>query len=156
MGGKSQGKRSNAAAGVGNRVGLTKEVEILAPARRVFQAISTADGLGRWWSYYLTGPSSEDGEILLKWPRSGHHARLRLAEVKEPRFVAWSVIEHRPFNEWDGTTIRFSLDESGPEETRLVLHHAGLAPECDCYRDCSSGWEYLVGQIKKLVEQGFT
>lgn len=109
-----------------------------------------------WWSYYLTGPDRETGEVVLKWPQSGHVARLRLAEAKEPRFVEWRVIEHRPLKELEGTAIRFSLEEEGSAGTKVVFHQIGLGPECECYEMCSGAWEYLVGQIKKLVERGHT
>lgn len=135
--------------------GLTKQVLVKAPAKRIFQALSTASGLGKWWSYYTSGPDWENGEVLLKWARAGHQARIRLSETKAPTFVEWSVIEHRPFKEWDGTAIRFSLEEV-TGGTKMVLQHIGLGPECECYEVCSNGWEYLVGQIKKLVEQGYT
>ncbi len=135
---------------------LTKEIRIVAPARRIFQALSTAEGLGKWWSYYTTGPGWEDGEVLLKWPRSGHQARVRLSEVKVPTLVEWSVVEHQPFKEWNGTALRFSLEDLGSGETKVVLQHLGLGPECECYEACYSAWGYLVGQIKKLVEQGYT
>lgn len=140
---------------VGN-VGLTKEVSVKAPAERIFQALSTANGLGKWWSYYTFGPDWETGEVLLKWPRSGHQARVRLSQAKAPTFVEWRVIEHQPMTDWNGTTIRFSLEERGSGETSLVLRHIGLVPECECYEACSDGWGYLVGQIKKLVEEGYT
>ncbi len=136
--------------------GLTKEIQIKAPARRIFQALSTAEGLGKWWSYYTIGPNWDDGEVLLKWPRSGHQVRIRLAEAKAPTFVEWSVIEHRPMKEWNGTAIQFSLEEGGSGETKVVLRHLGLVPECDCYDTCFDAWGYLMGQIKKLVEQGYT
>jgi uncharacterized protein YndB with AHSA1/START domain len=135
--------------------GLTKDIQINAPATRVFQALSTAEGLGKWWSYYTTGPSCDNGEVLMKWPASGHHARVRLAEAKAPTFVEWSVIEHRPFNESDGTAIRFSLEEAEPEKTKVILRHIGMTPELGCYQVWSDVWSYLMGQIKKLVEQGF-
>ncbi len=84
-------------------LGLTKEIQINAPARRIFQALSTGEGLGKWWSYYTTGPNWDDGEALLRWPRSGHQVRVRFAEAKAPTFVEWRVIEHRPLKEWNGT-----------------------------------------------------
>ena len=145
--------QSSTAAEVGN-VGLTKEVSVKAPAEKIFQALSTANGLGKWWSYYTLGPDWETGEVLLKWPKSGHQARVRLSEAKAPTVVEWRVIEHQPMTEWNGTIIRFLLEEGGSGETSLVLRHIGLVPECECYEACSDGWGYLVGQIKKLVEQG--
>ena len=153
--GSASGRFSNSAAGV-SKFGLTKEVLVKAPPERIFQALSTAQGLGKWWSYYTSGPDWENGEVTLKWPRSSHQARVRLAETKSPTFVEWNVIEHQPMKEWNGTAIRFSLEERGSGETKVVLHHLGLVPECECYEACSDGWGYLVGQIKKLLEQGYT
>lgn len=135
---------------------LTKQVSLKAPAERIFQALSTASGLGKWWSYYTSGPDWENGEVLLKWPQAGHQARIRLSEAKAPTFVEWSVIEHRPFKEWNGTAIRFSTEDQGSGMTMLTLEHVGLVSECECYQVCFDGWDYLVGQIKKLVERGYT
>jgi uncharacterized protein YndB with AHSA1/START domain len=134
---------------------LSKEIQITAPARRVFQSLSTAEGLGKWWSYNTSGPNWDDGEVVLKWPKNGHEARVRLSEMKAPTFVEWSVIEHRPMKEWNGTAIRFSLEEAGSGETKVILQHLGLTAECECYEACSNAWGYLVRQLKKLLEQGF-
>lgn len=134
---------------------LTQAIEIDAPVRSVFQLVSTVDGLGRWWSSYITGPDPETGEAQLKWPHSGHHARVRLSMLEEPGNVVWSVLEHRPMKEWDGTSIRISLKEDGSNKTNLRLVHIGLTPESECFQNCSAGWEYLVGLLKKVAEQGF-
>ena len=139
-----------------NSVGMTKEILVKATAETIFQAISTANGLGKWWSYYTSAPDWENGEVLLKWPSAGHRARIRLSEAKAPTFAEWKVIEHKPFSEWNGTAIRFLIEEGGSGASKVVLRHIGLVPECECYEVCSSGWEYLVGQIKTLVEKGYT
>lgn len=143
-------------AGVTVAVGLTKEILVKTPIARLFQAVSTANGLGKWWSYNISGPDWENGEVVLKWPRSGHYARVRLARLSAPSFVEWSIIEHDPFNELTGTAIQFTLAAQVSDKVKLVFRQVGLVPECNCYEACSNAWDYLVGQIKKLVEQGYS
>lgn len=134
---------------------LTQEVEIKAPVRTVFQAVATPQGLGKWWSYYLTGPDPDTGEVHLKWPQSGHHARLRLSEMREPSLAAWLLIEHYPFEEVANSTLRFLLEPTEADSTKLTLEIPGLTPEKECYSPYSGAWKYLLGQVKNLVEQGY-
>lgn len=147
--------RSKTQVGAADTFSLTKEVLVKGPIQRVFQAVSTANGLGKFWSYNTSGPDWDNGEVVLKWPASGHHARVCLSKLNAPVFVEWSVIEHHPFEELKGTAIQFTLEEQRSGEVKLIFRQVGLVPQCDCYDACSNAWGYLVGQIKKLVEQGY-
>jgi uncharacterized protein YndB with AHSA1/START domain len=141
--------------GLTNRhpLGIEKSVEIDAPAKAVFDAVSTADGLRGWWCKDTTGSDAKGGELKLRFG-GGHSTRISLAKATAPTRVGWNVLDHRPMREWDGTYFQFSIEKGDRERTTLRFLHAGLGPECECYAACGDAWDYLMGSIKNLVEKG--
>lgn len=134
-------------------LGIEKSVEINSPAKAVFDAVSTAEGLRGWWCKNTTGSDAEGGELKLRFG-GGHSARISPAKATSPNQVGWNVLEHRPMREWDGTYFLFSVKENGRGRTTLRFLHAGLGPDCDCYAACSGAWDYLMGSVKDLLEKG--
>jgi uncharacterized protein YndB with AHSA1/START domain len=135
-------------------LGIEKTVELNVPAKAVFEAVSTPQGLRRWWSENLTGSANPGDELRLEFVGGAHEARIRLESAREPALAKWHVVQHRPLNEWDGTALVFSISPWGAEKSELEFRYAGRGPQCDCYEACVGGWDHYLGSLKQYAELG--
>jgi hypothetical protein len=115
--------------------------------------VSTADGLCGWWCKDIT---KENGSeiLLLRFPRSGHVARINFARGKTHSRAEWDVLDHNAMREWIGTKMIFDIERTGLDSSRLHFKHVGLNPGCECYGACDNAWGYLMGSMKSFLETG--
>jgi hypothetical protein len=126
---------------------------IRAPRQRVFEALTTLEGLRGWWTPLSSGSPAVDGDLRVDFDRAGQYIRIHV-DVASPPSVQWTCIEHNLFSEWNGTKIAFDLFERGPNASEIWFRHGGLSPMLACYDDCSSGWDYFLDSLVALVERG--
>jgi uncharacterized protein YndB with AHSA1/START domain len=134
--------------------GIAKTVVVNAPVEEVYRSVSTAEGFRGWWCKEVTGSEGKGGELVLKFSRSGHVAKLSLAETAEPTRVEWTVEDHNAMKEWVGTRIQFEIQSKGASRSEVNFLHAGLTPKCECYGPCDGAWGYLMGSLKEQLEGG--
>lgn len=111
------------------------QVWINAPAARVYNAISTAEGIGSWWDKQ-TVTETDTGLVLEHNPGPMHGVvRLKVLELTPDKRVEWECIsthpENSPASAWTGT--RFSFDIS---ERAMSL----LSPDSERIRIASQFW----------------
>jgi len=136
------------------------DVEIAAPAAKVFAAITTEDGLKGWWT---TSCESGTGVGSRATFRFGNTHNVMLTEKLTPNLeVVWKCLEQHHEaaelerkDEWAGTKVKFKLESRSLSSTVLHFEHDGLTPELECYQICDQGWgHFLKTSLKKLVETG--
>lgn len=132
---------------------------VAAPAAKVFEALTTQQGIQSWWT-----TSSEVGTAV------GEHITIRFGNtfkvmqieaLYHATEVRWRVVDAHLVvpglartNEWLGTTIVFQLAPESGAATRLALEHIGLTPQVECYDICSQGWAQFLGSLKAYLETG--
>jgi uncharacterized protein YndB with AHSA1/START domain/DNA-binding transcriptional ArsR family regulator len=129
--------------------GHAVEVIIAAPRDRVFEALTTLDGLAGWWTPAVTGSAEEGGEITFGFGEE--RIVMRVDRAVGPESVAWTCLVHTKFAEWEDTTLRFELSQHAGDSTRLEFRHVGLVPELECHAVCSRGWDQYVGSLAAHV-----
>ena len=132
---------------------------LAAPASRVYEALTTQQGIQSWWT-----ASSEVGTAIGEkiTIRFGHSFKVMKIEALRPAAeVRWHVVDaHLDVpgltrkNEWIDSTIQFQLAPESDAVTRLQLEHIGLTPQIECYEICSQGWGQFLESLKSYVEKG--
>ena len=137
------------------------ELLVQAPARRLYQALTTQQGIASWW----TKDCAIGGNV---GARSTFHFGetwkvMRIAKLVPDAEVHWTCTDShiaapglkRP-DEWIGTRVVFRLVPRGQihESTLLQFEHLGLTPQIECYPICTSGWHQFLGSLKKYAETG--
>src|SRR5277367_3889146 len=97
-------------------------IKIHASSERVYQAITTADGIRRWWT--------RDAAIEAKVGAAGEFgfngkwfvAKVTIEELNPATRVRWKVVNAT----WDGKDIAFDLKADG-NDTTLVFAHRGFS-----------------------------
>jgi uncharacterized protein YndB with AHSA1/START domain len=131
-----------------------RDLEIAAPRKTVFAALTTLEGLAGWWTPLVSGDDGSLGQVTFGFAGLDETIVMRVDEAAEPKFVAWTCLEHSGHPEWEGTRIIFELYDDEHETSLLRFRHEGLIPRLDCYLVCESGWDRFLASIAGYVETG--
>lgn len=123
---------------------------INASRDKVFEAISTLNGLSNWWTTQVSG-SAELGGLL----------QFDFGDFKGPQM---KVIEYDPANKlvwectssehgWQGNTFTFLLDENDGK-TRIRFSHNGWQEQDDFYASCCFSWGRYLESLRQYCQTG--
>jgi uncharacterized protein YndB with AHSA1/START domain len=145
---------------------VVSEIEIAAPPDRVFQALTTADELKRWFTspecpakFWEMDPrpggryryATEKGSIVVN-NVSEFECHGEIVEYDPPRVLAYTWIANWHDEVTRRTVVRWELTpKSGG--THVKVTHNGLRTLPVARKDYSGGWPGVVEMLKKFVEQ---
>jgi uncharacterized protein YndB with AHSA1/START domain len=128
-------------------------IKIRVSPERVYQALTTAEGIRNWWTRDadLDAKIGGTGEFRFYY-ESRRVTRVRVDEIKPPVRVAWKTISSfRP--EWEDTTITFDLRAEG-SDTVLFFAHRGFKQADEAYALTTTGWAYYLVSLQQYLETG--
>jgi len=128
-------------------------VTIHAAPERVYQALTTAEGLRNWWTRDAELEAKIGGMGLVKFYGGQGVTKLRVDDLTPPLRVGWTIIAANAPGGWDGTTISFDLRPAG-DDTVVALAHRGFAQANDGYALVTTGWAYYLVSLKQYLEMG--
>lgn len=132
--------------------GYVRRQSVAAPRSRVFDALTTLDGLRGWWTPIVSGDPL-GGELRFGFEGLDEVIVMRVDEASRPRRVRWTCLEHSSLPEWADTVIEMDLVDN-EKTTDLELRHRGLTPVLACYDHCEAGWDHFLESIASYVEKG--
>jgi len=144
---------------------IVSEVQINAPAERVFQALTDPKQLMLWWNSdeCQTKLFEMDARRGGQWRFATKNSSLNVngvtqfscqGEVLEfdpPRLLAYTWIANWHDDKARRTIVRWELTPT-QDGTYVKVTHSGLAQEAVARKDYSGGWPGVVEMLKKFVE----
>jgi len=131
----------------------THEIEIDAPPEAVWKAISTGEGLTRWYAEEARVEPRKGGENWISWGEGQEVGKLNL--LWEPgRRLTVGDANHETATDWNAIVIDFEIETRGGR-TVLKLVQSGLpaGPDWDSMDDGTDiGWEMFLFALKFYVE----
>lgn len=138
----------------------TNELILNIPSQKLYEAITTKKGLTSWWSQEVEIFLHIGGIATFRFGKDAH-AVMKIAKLVPNKEVVWKCVEQHfavkgtdKTDEWVGTTIRFSIVDSGDGKSKLLFTHEGLIEELLCYEDCKKGWNTYLNSLKDYLEKG--
>jgi uncharacterized protein YndB with AHSA1/START domain len=131
-----------------------KELHIDATREKVYQTLTTHNGIAGWWTGKVQGGHVEEGTVRFEFDGPGHIIDMRVEELRDPELVVWTCLTHNFFPEWSSTKVKFALTAESEESCKLSFEHLGLKPDCECYGDCSRGWDHFLPSLVSFCETG--
>lgn len=123
---------------------------------QVFDSINHVRG---WWSGEVEGETDQLGAEFTYRYEHVHRTTQKITELIPGKKVVWHVTDSdlsfvKDKEEWKGTDIIFDISaKDGKTEVRFT--HAGLAPQIECYGNCSNAWGVLIkGSLRNLITTG--
>jgi uncharacterized protein YndB with AHSA1/START domain len=146
---------------------IVAEIHISAPPERVFQAISNADELQRWFGGSPECPVknwqidarvggrysylSKKGSVAINGV-SEFECHGEIIECDPPHVLAYTWIGNWHDDPKTRTLVRWELTpKQGGTQVRVT--HGGLASLPVARKDYADGWPGVVEQLKKFVEK---
>ena len=115
--------------------------------------------VSQWWTGEpgVEGRYSKVGDEFSYRYKDVHYSKQRVAELVPEKKIVWLVTDSRlnfikQKDEWTGTRICFEISTI-ENKTKVRFIHSGLAPEIECYTDCSNAWSFYINEsLRKLIE----
>jgi uncharacterized protein YndB with AHSA1/START domain len=118
-------------------------------AQEVYDALTTIEGLSRWWTTDTTGSTDTGGVIQFRFPPGGFD--MQVLEQVPGRRVSWEVVDGP--EEWIGTTVDWDLRPDG-DFTIVLFKHQGWKQPVEFMHHCSTKWATYLMSMKDMLETG--
>jgi uncharacterized protein YndB with AHSA1/START domain len=116
---------------------------------KVYDALTTIDGLAGWWTEDTKGGTDVGGVIAFRFPAGGFD--MEVLELQPAKRVTWRVVDGP--EEWIGTTIDWNLRQDG-DYTTVLFKHQGWREPVEFMHHCSTKWGSYLMSLKSAVETG--
>src|SRR5262245_37005296 len=147
---------------------LHHEVWMNAPTSKVYQAISTADGIGMWWDKQTVARTGRD--IVLEHDPGPEHGvvRMKVVDLAQDERVEWECISTHPrtspASAWTGTHVIFEISRRpvppwGTERADMAIlnfRHSGWDENSEYFGFCNFAWGQVLQALKRVCESRFT
>ena len=123
---------------------ILHRVGIDAAPAKVFDALTTIEGLSAWWTP-SKGNAAQGGRIDFKF------CEMEVVAA-EPGKLVRSRCTGGP-EEWVGTEVIFRLEQKR-EQTFVLFSHAGWKEPVEFMHHCSTKWGTFLLSLRDYVERG--
>jgi len=130
---------------------IVQEFTVKAPQRAVFEAVSTPEGLDRWWTKSASGTAKDGAEFTLGFG-PGYDWRARVTRyVPDAAFELLLTDAHA---DWLGTRVGCELERESDSVTRVHFHHTGWPEGNEHWRVSCYCWAMYLRLLRRSVEHG--
>ena len=116
---------------------------------KVYEALTTIEGLAGWWTDDTTGTAEVGGVVQFRFPPGGFD--MEVVEQRPNESVEWKVVDGP--EEWIGTTVNWQLRQDG-DYTIVMFRHKDWKEPVEFMHHCSTKWATYLMSLKSLVETG--
>ena len=127
-------------------VDILHRVGIAAPARKVYETLTTIEGNRGWWDSTVEGKPGKGGVMTFFMG-----VDMKVVEAEPNALVKWKCV--RGPDEWLDTEIVFEL-VSKKDQTFVLFKHAGWKEPVEFMHHCSTKWATFLLSLKQLLETG--
>ena len=129
---------------------ITHRVGIACPPGKIFEALTTDEGLSRWWTTDTTGAGDEGSVIKFRFGGGGPD--FEVVELQADSLVRWRHSGKMP-EAWIGTEVSFQLQSSG-SQTYVLFAHSNWKERSDFMAHSSTKWAIFMLSLKAAMETG--
>jgi len=151
---------------------IRHELFIKAPVEKVYEAITTREGLAAWWTPEATAEAVVDS--IARFPFGpAYFKEMKIVALTPHKLVRWLCIKGA--DEWVGTTLSFELlpyNKEPPEQahpeiagqveqqqdidqaTILVFQHDGWKEYTPMFAECNYTWGQFLRSLKLYCQTG--
>ncbi len=123
---------------------ILHRVGIKAAPKKVYEALTTIEGLSHWWVSDTRGEASLGGLIDFKF------SVMKVAGLERNRLVKWKCLGGP--KEWVGTVITFRLQQK-EGQVFILFKHAGWKSPVEFMHHCSTKWAVFLLSLKSWLER---
>jgi len=127
---------------------INHQVGIKASPKKIYEALTTNEGLSKWW----TNDTSGAGDIgsVIEFRFNGGGPDFQVSELILNETVKWKHSGSTP-EAWVGTEITFNLRVDN-EQTFVRFTHSNWKISSDFMAHCSTKWAVFLISLKSALE----
>jgi uncharacterized protein YndB with AHSA1/START domain len=129
---------------------IFQDFPVKASPARVYQAVSSPQGLDSWWTKTSAGQPVEGAQYELGFGPEYDWRAVVTRCVEESEFELQMVLADA---DWMGTRVGFRLANEG-ETTSVRFYHTGWPSLNDHYRVSCHCWALYLRLLRRYVEHG--
>lgn len=129
---------------------IRHQFPVSAPVARVFECVSSPDGLDQWWTARAEG-TPRTGAVYRLWFGPEYDWRASVTECRPDAVFELQITVAMP--DWVGTRIRFEL-EAAQGGTTVCFAHSGWPEASEHFRISSYCWAMYLRILKRHLEYG--
>jgi uncharacterized protein YndB with AHSA1/START domain len=130
---------------------IRHRVGIAAPPERVYEALTTKEGLATWWTTTVEGDPNLGGSLQFFFGSHEPGAVMKIVALEPLHRVGWQCVQGP--DEWVGTHVTFDLT-AAEGETVILFTHADWREPVEFMSHCSTKWGYFLLELKAELEGG--
>ncbi len=127
-------------------------IKIRAAQDKVYQAVSTAEGIRNWWTRDAALDAKAGGAGEFGFYDHRMVIKVEVDELVPPAHVAWGAVSSTG-GAFDGTTISFDL-KSDAGITALLFAHRGFKAGENNVASATTRWGFYLLSLKRYLETG--
>ena len=128
---------------------IRHKLTIKAPPAKVYQAVTTQEGLSNWWCRNTI--AKPETEFVNSFTFGKFVIEMKVTKLSPVQRVEWECL--RATEEWLGTDVSFDLEEK-EGNTILRFGHNNWNAVTDLFAVCSYDWAIFLRSLKLLCETG--
>lgn len=135
-------------------VDILHKIATKAPMEKVYEALSTPEGVGAWWTTTVEGESKVGGALTFRFYAGGSEIgafEMKVLELAPGKRVSWQVATGP--EDWIGSKIGFDLKQEG-EYAVVLFKHEGWQEASESMHHCSTKWAIFLMSLKAYLETG--
>jgi uncharacterized protein YndB with AHSA1/START domain len=123
---------------------ILHRVGIKTTPEKVFEALSTVEGLSHWWIRDTAGDAKQGGVILFGF------SDMKVTELTRNKLVKWKCV--RGPKEWVDTDLTFQLVPKD-DQIFVLFTHANWKEPVEFMHHCSTKWATFLLSLKDWLER---
>lgn len=129
---------------------INHRVGIKVSPESVYEALTTDDGLTKWWTNDISGAGEVGSTIEFRFNGAGPD--FTVTKLVPNKTVCWQHSGNTP-EPWVGTEIIFQL-ETEQDQTFVRFTHSNWQETTDFMAHCSTKWTVFLLSLKNMLETG--
>lgn len=125
-------------------------VGIKASPEKVYNALTTNEGLAGWWTNDVSGAGDVGSVIQFRF--NGGGPDFEVIDLIENKTVQWKHSGNMP-EEWMGSEILFQIQVK-EDQTIVRFSHSNWQEASDFMAHCSTKWAVFLLSLKDALEVG--
>ena len=136
-------------------VDILHRIGIKAPISKVYESLSTVEGIADWWTRETSGSSTVGGTIGVRFLSADRKEigsmKMEVITLDPNKKVQWRFTSGP--EEWVGTDVIFNLYQEG-NYTIVLFAHKNWREAGEFTSHCSMKWATFLLSLKELGETG--
>jgi uncharacterized protein YndB with AHSA1/START domain len=128
---------------------IRHNVNIKANAEKIYEAITTRDGLAGWWTTDTVAEPKEGSVNIFTF--GTNRIEMTIKKLVPDSHVEWECTN--AIEEWKGTKVFFDLEQR-EGKTMLRFNHAEWRAVTDMFAGCNYDWARFLASLKSFCETG--